>query len=37
MLGLKGIGKLPGANSEQLARVVAATVLAGKYIGGMIN
>lgn len=30
MLGLKGNASLPGANAEQLARVVAATVMAGE-------
>jgi len=30
MLGLKGSSQLPGANAEQLARVVSATVMAGE-------
>jgi len=30
MLGLKGNAQLPGANAEQLARVVAGTVMAGE-------
>jgi len=30
MLGVKGTAQLPGANAEQLARVIAATVMAGE-------
>jgi len=30
MLGVKGTAQLPGANAEQLARIVSATVMAGE-------